>query len=371
VSFRRLIAVTLAGVAAIVASGVRADAHEELPGVRAVLDSVTPKLPDGVVVEARISVSDQLVVENRTPTDLLVLGEGGEPFLRIGPQGAFANIKSPTWYRSNDPTGAAVPPKDADAAAEPVFARITTDPAWGWFDHRMHRVSLTRPPGLAVDKPIRLESWAIPMRYGDLAVTVKGHREYRTPNGLWRATVRSSPPELRVFALTGEIPLLSAVRPMSDAPVVTILGEGGEPMARLAPNGVEVNEASPTWAFTKEAQGGAAPSGAVGVGEPPRWVKQSAAQVLWLDRRGQVVTPDGRGRRGQRKEWRVPVLVGERRADVVAETVWDERPIPQPSVSDKGPNLWLIALVSFGGTAVFILVLGRLIHGRRGYNSTR
>src|SRR5581483_3341602 len=87
-----------------------ASAHQTVPGVVDVLDRVVPPLPAGVTVQVAVSVSDQLVVANPTPTDLVVLGDDGEPFLRIGAQGTFANLRSPTWYRDNDPTGSTPPP---------------------------------------------------------------------------------------------------------------------------------------------------------------------------------------------------------------------------------------------------------------------
>ncbi|MDQ1439088.1 MAG: hypothetical protein QOK43_2717 [Acidimicrobiaceae bacterium] len=299
--------------------------------MRAVIDSITPRLPKGVVIEARISVADQLVVQNATSTDLIVLGEQGEPFLRIGPQGAFANLKSPTWYKSNDPTGAAIPPKDADPAAEPVFGRMTSEPAWGWFDHRLHRGVMATPPAVKNRKPVRLESWTVPMRYGDQAVTVKGHREYQFPSGDWEAKITRVPDGLKAMAFSSQIPLLSVFGVPADGPTVVVLGEADEPMARFAGGKVEVNEASPTWTFTAEAKGGHQPTGPVGSREPARWVAQSSDQVLWLDRRAQFFTPDGQGRKGLKKTWRLPVQVGDKRVEIVGETRWQESQLPGQS----------------------------------------
>jgi hypothetical protein len=335
-----------------------------VPGVRAVVDAVEPALPAGVTVQTVISVSDQMIVENRTPTDLVVLGEGGEPFLRIGPQGVFANVKSPTWYRSNDPTGTAAPPKDADPAAPPSFARASAEPSWGWFDHRMHKVTLSKAPTL---KAARLESWEVPMRYGDTAVVVKGHREYKPLTGAFDAKVLKAPAGLRALALPGVVPAL-AVSVAGAGPVVTILGEHDEPMARLsAAGGLEVNEASPTWVFTAEARGGAPRTGAVGPSEPPRWVKQGGgAQVTWLDRRAQLVTPDGEGRPGQQKRWRVPVLVGERPGAIEGVTAWAPFPTAPASPSSRP---WWRSPWATGGAAALVAAAAVAWLGRRGVRS--
>lgn len=364
----RLIAAALLGAAAIVASGPDAGAHEEVPGVSSVVDSIQPALPAGVKVQTLVSVADQMVVENRTDTELVVLGDAGEPFLRIGPGGVHANLNSPTWYRSNDPTGTATPPERADPKAEPVFARASKEPTWGWFDHRLHRRALAGAPAVDdADKPVRLEEWEIPMRYGSTAVLVKGHREYRFPPGAFAADVVSTPAGVKVAALGGgSVPLLALTATAASTQNVTVLGEGGEPMARLTPTGLEVNEASPTWVFTAESKGGYRRVEPVGAGEPPRWVKSGGNQLSWLERRAQVVTPDGIGRPGQRKTWTVPVLVGDTAGAIEGVTTWvssklPERPVPEVEV--KGPSEgdgWpvQVALGAVGAAAVVGVYFG-------------
>ena len=367
----RLIAAALFGVAAIVASAGLSpvEAHEEVPGVSSVIDSITPALPAGVTVQARISVADQLIVENTTDVALVVIGEAEEPFLRIGPDGVFANVKSPTWYRSNDPTGAAKPPDDvaANPRAEPVWARVTAETSYGWFDHRLHRGRLTRPPAVQDrDKPVVLEEWSVPMRYGEAPVTVKGHREYKFPSGTWTARVIGSPPDLNVHAIGGLIPALTVFRANDAdrrAPIV-ILGEQGEPMIRLTADGAEVNEASPTWVFTAEAKGGFVRSGLVGAAEPPRWVRQPSPQVTWLDRRGQMASGAFEGHEGDKLVWRVPATVGGRRVEIVAETRWTTaEPPPSSRPGDDGDDRpwwqgW--ALWAVGGLVILGVVGGRM-----------
>lgn len=51
------------------------------------------------------SVDYQLSVENPTSGELTLLAQTGEPFLRIGPEGVFGNLNSPTWYDANAPEG--------------------------------------------------------------------------------------------------------------------------------------------------------------------------------------------------------------------------------------------------------------------------
>lgn len=368
----RLIAAALVGVAAIVASGAGpAGAHEEVPGVRAVLDRVEPPLPDGVVVQARISVADQLLVENRTDTNLFVLGDDGEPFLRIGPEGTYANVKSAAWFRSNDPTGAAVPPDDVDPKAEPVWARVTPEPVWGWFDHRLHRGQLTRPPAVDdPDKPVVLEEWTVPMRYGETAVSVKGHREYKFPSGFFTSRVMAHPSELDVFALNGIVPAVAAAKTSTAGETVTVLGEGGEPMLRWTAAGAEANEASPTWVFSQEAKGGYRRTGAleaVGANEAPRWVRLRSPQVTWLDRRGQLAVEGHEPKIGDRKVWRVPVLIGDQRGEIVAETHYGEVATPEAPIDDDeggggggGWPWWQSVLIGGAAGLAVTLLRGKL-----------
>jgi hypothetical protein len=359
---RRALALGLAlGLVLAAVPLIGASAHEEVPGVRAVIDRITPTLP-GVRVQTVISVADELVVDNPTATDLLVLADTGEPFLRIGPSGVFGNVHSPTWFLSNDPTGTTVPPKDASPSAPPLFARVSTGHSWGWFDHRMHRVPLATAP-LVPDpsKPVRLESWAIPLRYGAEAVTVSGHREYRAPQGAWAARVVKSPKGLRAIALPGPIPAIT-VRPQRSAGTVTVIGEAGERMAQITDTGLAVNEASPTWAFTEEAEGSLSPSGLVGPDQPARWQDKPNVELTWLDHRAQVVTPDGNGRPGQRKRWSIPVLVDGRRAAIEGETSWVAAS-SSPPAGRHGHGVPLAAWLA-GGAAV-AAVAGGVALGRR------
>jgi hypothetical protein len=362
VKLGRLIAAILVGVAAIVASAGAAGAHEEVPGVTAVIDSITPALPDGVRVEARISVADQLLVSNSTSVDLIVVGEQGEPFLRIGPDGAFANLKSATWYRSNDPTGLVRPPDDVDPKAEPVWARASTEPAWGWFDHRLHRQRLTSAPAVVdKDTPVVLEEWSVPLRYGAAEHVVKGHRQYKFPGGTWQTVLKKAPDELTVLPFSGVVPALTVARKSTDGPTVVVLGEEDEPMLRLTAAGVEANEASPTWVFTSEATGGYVRTGAVGAKEPPRWARLTAGQATWLDRRGQVSQTAAEGHPGDKKRWLVPVLIGERRTSIDAETLWVDVGLPQrPDESEAAPwwrQWWAWAVA---GLVILGVVGGRM-----------
>lgn len=116
--------------------------------IRPVLDAVQPALP-GLTVQIAARVTAQLVVANPTPTTLSVLDGDGQPLLRIGPEGVLANRSSPWWYLTNSPNGDAPIPADAQPGAPPRWERVSADPAWGWFEHRLHPAPQGVPPDVS------------------------------------------------------------------------------------------------------------------------------------------------------------------------------------------------------------------------------
>lgn len=110
---------------------------------------------------------------NDTGKVLRVSGEAGEPFLRIGPGGVFANLRSPTYYTSGSTSIRKVPPS-ADATAVPRWRRISPDPVWAWLERRG-----AVPAGLYEreqlgDRRHPVLEWSAPYRLGDDVIEVTG-----------------------------------------------------------------------------------------------------------------------------------------------------------------------------------------------------
>jgi hypothetical protein len=61
---------------------------------------------------------------------VLVLGADGEPFLRIGPGGTSANVRSTTWRRIGKAAAA------ADAPAAPRWELQSPTPRYAWIEPR-------------------------------------------------------------------------------------------------------------------------------------------------------------------------------------------------------------------------------------------
>jgi hypothetical protein len=327
-----IIAVALALVGAVLLPAIPAAAHGADPGVRTVLDAVEPDV-SGVTVQVAASVTAQLVVANPTPTELAVLDGQGQPFLRIGPEGVLANRSSPYWYLSNSPNGDVEIPPDAQAGASPRWARVATEPAWGWFEHRLH------PAPRAVPRRVRdsgksttLADWEVPLDYGGQPVTARGRIVFEPERGAVSARLRGSPrpfPGVKVQLAPGRVPALFLTN--RGAEPVVVLGRDGEPFLRLGPGGTEVNRHSSTWADNARTQDQdlAVAAAIVDANAMPDWTPlTSAPSYSWLEFRGLY----GRDRPPRRvldadettvlRAWTVPVEQGGRRVDLRGETVW-------------------------------------------------
>lgn len=96
----------------------------------------------------------RLELRNAGP-EVVVLGQGGEPYLRVGPDGAFENRRSPDVERNRSPEHRTAPPAAAPETA-PDWRKLGDEPVVRWHDHRLHWVGpdppqVTARPGLRQD----------------------------------------------------------------------------------------------------------------------------------------------------------------------------------------------------------------------------
>lgn len=175
-----------AAIAAVLIGATPAAAHHRLAHAADEVARIVQVAPiDGVTWG--VHGGDQLWVENRSGRDLVVLGEHLEPYLRIGPEGVFANLRSAATYRNTQRADSAVLPPDVDPEAEPEWQRISDGRAAAWFDHRIHRDDPLAPPTgrRAEDGADVLAIWTVPFRFGGGQLPVFGEI-VRTPaaNGI-------------------------------------------------------------------------------------------------------------------------------------------------------------------------------------------
>jgi hypothetical protein len=340
----RLVAVAgaftvIAGVLAIgAAAAPPAGAHASDPTVHPVIDAVDPPVP-GITVQLAASVTAQLVVANPTPTPVSVVDPNDEPFLRIGPDGVFANKASPSWYLTNSPNGDATVPEDAHAGAPARWEQVSTEPAWGWFEHRLHPMARHAPADVVrTRKTTTLARWSVPFFYGGQPFRVKGRIVYEPLRGAVTSRLRGPAqpfPGVGVQLAPGRVPALFLVNRGAEPVVVT--GRAGEPFLRLGPDGAEVNRRSPTWADDARAQGDdvTATAAVVDPAAPPDWVPVAASPgYSWLEFRGLYghERPPRRvvdaGRTAVLHTWTVPLEQAGRSVELRGETVW--KPVSRP-----------------------------------------
>lgn len=345
----------LALLLALLGSGTSAAAQptERAPGVWAVLDGVRPALP-GVSIKVRPTTGPQLVVSNPTPTELTVLADAGEPFLRIGPRGVLANLNAPSWYQSNAPHRArSIPEQARTPGAEPAWAEVAREPSWAWFEHRLSPtgVGVVAPEAVKGRKTVRLADWSVPMRYGERPVEILGHTEYRPVEGRFAFALTSpaAPVEGVRVALTPTPRVPGLLLENSSGEPVTVLGADGEPFARIGP-GAEVNLRSPTYVQNLQAEG-ESPTVPADAKAEPEWRKVSEdTRYSWLEFRAAYPEADPPREALRRSEpatlvnWTVPVMIGTRRTDVTGVTRFVPLPLEDQSTDER----------SGGGVAAFL-----------------
>jgi hypothetical protein len=173
--------VAAAAMACVVLTAAPASAHT-LTGVpptnyRSEIVAVDPPQP-GLHVRL-LDLGRRIRLVNAGPTDVVVLGYQGEPYLRVGPGGVFENRRSPSLYQNRagaGPTTATTLPPQADPGAPPEWHRISTGHTATWRDRRTRWEGADPPevrqaPGAA---QVVVPTWAVDLRRGDIPVRVDG-----------------------------------------------------------------------------------------------------------------------------------------------------------------------------------------------------
>jgi hypothetical protein len=344
-----------------------AHAHGEgSPFIRAVVEEVTPAVPGLSVTTTRAPVT-LLQVRNDSAQELEILSDRGEPFLRIGRGGVFANARSADWYASGNPDGVFRVPRGR-LGGPPRWVKVSAEPGWSWFDHRLHpRAQVSLPPATE-RQTVRLFGWTVPARLGGRPGSIKGRVEWRPVYGGLLATLLSRPdPRTGVTAevAPGRIPALFVTN--AGPRPVTVLGRAGEPFARIgARRGAEVNLRSPTFADS-ERLSGHSPTTVADPRAKPRWRQvDDSPQYAWLDTRaryGPDQPPDELLRRKTPTvltTWTVPLEIGSERFELRGKTSWfpTEPPGTPPDSGVSTVDLVLIGLAGLGvAAAVGVAVL--------------
>lgn len=136
------------------------------------LDGVAPAL--GGARLGLLADGDRLELRNDGP-EIVVLGYGGEPYLRVGPDGAFENRRSPTTEANRrtehgPATGGSSPASPSpDAGTPPDWRKLSADPVARWHDHRIHWMGPRNPPQVAErpgERHVVLPRWEVTLQRG-------------------------------------------------------------------------------------------------------------------------------------------------------------------------------------------------------------
>jgi hypothetical protein len=109
--------------------------------------------------------------------DLVVGGYEGEPYLRIGDDGVFTNLRSTATYLNQSRYATSALPAGVDNAAEPEWSKIGDGRTAKWHDHRAHWMSPQPPADVAADPGVQrviTPAWTVPILAQATSVTVTG-----------------------------------------------------------------------------------------------------------------------------------------------------------------------------------------------------
>jgi hypothetical protein len=180
-------------ICACLVSAPAASAHGLSKGTRMVAE-VTSALPAGVDVLV-VSGDDELRLRNSSGKTVVVLGYGGEPYLRFDPRGGIStNLRSPALTlnavrfppeREWRELTAATPP------AKPEWQQVDDGDTYTWVDHRIHLISKAKPPAVRADpgKPHLIRRWTVPLEVGGERVAVRGTLRYEPGGFDWLGSI--------------------------------------------------------------------------------------------------------------------------------------------------------------------------------------
>jgi hypothetical protein len=131
-------------------------------------------------VEWAVHGGDELLlVVNKTGEELIVLGYDDEPYLRVGPDGAYENLRSRATYVNDDRYGQVAVPAEADPGAEPEWSKISDRPRAIFHDHRIHWMSPSMPPQVTDPaETARIFDWEVPFVHAGEEQVVEGRLDW-------------------------------------------------------------------------------------------------------------------------------------------------------------------------------------------------
>jgi hypothetical protein len=150
-------------------------------GYRSTVRLVRPAVP-GLQL-AILDSDDRIKATNESSKAVVIEGYGGEPYIRLSPDGVFENKNSPAVYLNKDRFGRAQVPSTAKANAEPDWVKVADGKAYEWHDHRAHWMSPLAPKPIR-DEPDRKHhvfNWEVPGQAEGRPFVIAGSLDYSPP----------------------------------------------------------------------------------------------------------------------------------------------------------------------------------------------
>jgi hypothetical protein len=113
-----------------------------------------------------------VTIQNGGHEPVTVIGGRGEPFLRIGADGVFANALSPTWMQSGRAPQTTSPIALSNSSSAIRWTKISSGSRYTWLEWRARC-----PDGRPEKTPMK---WNIPLLIGDKSVSVLGRTDWIT-----------------------------------------------------------------------------------------------------------------------------------------------------------------------------------------------
>lgn len=303
-----LMALTLVAPASVQAHGAPGAAVKARP------DALPERLSD-IRAQVHMTVTSQLVVENRGEDVLEVLDDNGRAFVRIGPDGVEVDTHAHAYYRVRAPTtGERLPERlqQADGPLAPRWQKVREAPSWGWFDARVDVDRIEVPDEVReAGESRRLAEWQIPVRYGGERTSIAGgffFEPLQTGRFVARISGESEVlPDVRFGVAPGPIPSLY-VHNESDSPLVILDGQE-RPWYRIG-DGIAINV---------EREQGATSWVRIGGGNRHSWTEPRAA---YPDRKPPHDVMHDAEDGAKLADWAVPFLIDGERHQLQGEVRW-------------------------------------------------
>jgi hypothetical protein len=357
---RRAVALTVLIAAALFWAPARAQEAGD-PHLQASFDAITPDTPGVKVVLRNAPPSPpELDVGNDTKTPLVVMGYDLEPFVRIGPDGTYGNRHSRTFFLTQDPTGAGIPPPDAKPGAKPLWVKVDSHNEWRWWEARAKwRGPL--PPGARTSLvAVTLGPWHVPALFGGRSISIGGRMFYKPILGTLSERLTGIVPTtggLTVSVLQGPVPGFLVNN--SSGKLLIVTGRDGREFLKIGRGGVDVNLSSASAHDTARF---------IALGTSGWHHVQNTPVVAWLERRAKYDGDEPIGSAARTRatllRWSIPATLAGApiRFDGVTEWV----PIAVTTTAKKGSGfpVLLVAILALG--AVILAAGAALALKRKG-----